>query len=62
MGSRLGSLLADCFMASLENNQLKTTFGSLHLYEKYMDDVYIICDNKYYLKHLPQTLITVIHQ
>ena len=44
MGSPLGPLLADVFMASLENRALKETISSLHLYKRYIDDTFIVCD------------------
>nr|CAH8860241.1 unnamed protein product [Trichobilharzia regenti] len=44
MGSPLGPLLADVFMASLENGPLKETIDSLFMYKRYVDDTFIVCD------------------
>ena len=44
MGSPLGPLLSDYFLASLENNMLRPTIDSLHMYQRYMDDTLIICN------------------
>ncbi|VDP96650.1 unnamed protein product [Trichobilharzia regenti] len=45
MGSPLGLLLADCFLASLENSILRPTIDSFYLYQRYMDDTFVICDD-----------------
>ncbi|CAH8436738.1 unnamed protein product [Schistosoma rodhaini] len=45
MGSPLGPLLADCFMANLENSALRQIIEKFHLYKRYMDDTFIICDD-----------------
>ena len=46
MGSPLGPLLADVFMAKLENNQLKPAIDRCTLYRRYVDDILCIADNK----------------
>nr|CAH8842106.1 unnamed protein product [Trichobilharzia regenti] len=45
MGSPLGPLLSDCFVASLERGSLKPSIDNLRLYKRYVDDIFIICDN-----------------
>nr|CAH8868440.1 unnamed protein product [Trichobilharzia regenti] len=55
MGSPLGPLLADCFMASLENNIFDPLICQLHLYKRYVDDTFIICDEKCDLDSLLKT-------
>nr|CAH8859853.1 unnamed protein product [Trichobilharzia regenti] len=55
MGSPLGPLLADCFMASLENNILDPLISKLHLYKRYVGDTFIICDEKCDLDSLLKT-------
>ena len=42
MGSPLGPLMADMFMAKLENNQLKSTIESLAFYARYVDDIFCL--------------------
>ncbi|CAH8606789.1 unnamed protein product [Schistosoma guineensis] len=44
MGSPLDSLLADCFMTNLENSLLLQIIERFHLYKRYMDDTFIICE------------------
>ena len=44
MGSPLGPLLADVFMAKLENGPLKSTINNLQIYKRYVDDIFVICD------------------
>ena len=45
MGSPLGPLLADIFMAKLENGPLKPMLDSLPTYVRYVDDTFIICND-----------------
>ncbi|CAH8670780.1 unnamed protein product [Schistosoma curassoni] len=45
MGSPLGPILADCFMAKVENDQLRSMINRFHLYVRYMDDTFVVCDN-----------------
>ncbi|CAH8855478.1 unnamed protein product [Trichobilharzia szidati] len=45
MGSPLGPLLADCFMAKLENSQLSQTIDHLDIYKRYVDNTFVICNN-----------------
>lgn len=42
-------------MVSLENNKLKMTIDNFNLYKWYVDDIFIIRDNKYNLSHLLKT-------
>nr|CAH8825262.1 unnamed protein product [Trichobilharzia regenti] len=44
MGSPLGPLLADIFLAKLENGPLKDTIKGLDYYCRYVDDTFIGCD------------------
>ena len=44
IGSALGPLLADVPMAKLENGPLKSTINNLQIYERYVDDISVICD------------------
>ena len=46
MGSPLGPLLADCFMAKLETYILKPTIDQFTIYKRYMDDIFIITEEK----------------
>ncbi|MES9973352.1 MAG: reverse transcriptase domain-containing protein [Candidatus Thiodiazotropha sp.] len=45
MGSPLGPLLADLFMAKLENTTLQPTINSLPLYLRYVDDTFLIIED-----------------
>ncbi|CAH8606449.1 unnamed protein product [Schistosoma rodhaini] len=45
MGSPLGPILADCFMAKLENNQLSSMINRFQLYVRYIDDTFVVCDD-----------------
>ena len=45
MGSPLGPVLADCFMAKLENTVLSGAIKQLTFYSRFMDDTFIMCDN-----------------
>ncbi|CAH8682076.1 unnamed protein product [Schistosoma rodhaini] len=45
MGSPLGPLLSDCFMANLENSALRPVIEKFHFYKRYMDDTFIICED-----------------
>ena len=44
MGSPLGPLLADVFMAKVENDQLKTTINKCCVYKRYVDDIWCLVD------------------
>ena len=44
MGSPLGPILADIFMAKLENGKCKEFISKFEVYLRYMDDTFIICD------------------
>ena len=44
MGSPLGPILADIFMAKLENGKFKEFISQFEVYLRYMDDTFIICD------------------
>ena len=44
MGSLLGPLLTDVFMAKLGNGPLKSTIDNLQIYKRYVDDIFVICD------------------
>ena len=44
MGSPLGPILADIFLAKLENQQLSSTISEFDLYLRYMDDTFVICN------------------
>ena len=44
MGSPLGPVLADIFLAKLESQALKDTISKFDLYLRYMDDTFVICD------------------
>ena len=44
MGSPLGPLLADMFIAKMENNQLKRTIESLVFYTRYVDDIFCLAN------------------
>ena len=44
MGSPLGPILADIFMAKLENGKCKEFISQLEAYLHYTDDTFIICD------------------
>ena len=46
MGSPLGPLLADVFMAKLENDQLKPSIDRCTVYKRYVDDILCITDDK----------------
>nr|CAH8872158.1 unnamed protein product [Trichobilharzia regenti] len=54
MGTPLGPLLVDCFMANLENGLLKSLIDNFQLYARYMDDIFIICDDGRYSNQLLQ--------
>ena len=45
MGSPLGPLLADIFLAIIENGKLKDTISDLTRYHRYVDDVFCIADD-----------------
>ena len=44
MGSPLGPLLADVFMAKLEKNLLNDQITQFDVYLRYIDDIFIVCD------------------
>ena len=44
MGSPQGPLMADMFMAKMENNQLKSTIESLAFYTRYVDDIFCLAN------------------
>ncbi|VDP84136.1 unnamed protein product [Echinostoma caproni] len=45
MGSPLGPLLADIFVAKLENQELQDTIEGLPFYCRYADDIFILVDD-----------------
>ncbi|VDP46919.1 unnamed protein product [Schistosoma margrebowiei] len=45
MGSPLGPLLADVFMAHAEN-QTDELIGNMSLYKRYVDDILVVCEKK----------------
>ncbi|CAH8634971.1 unnamed protein product [Schistosoma bovis] len=45
MGSPLGPLLADVFMAHVEN-QTDELIGNMPLYKRYVDDILVVCEKK----------------
>ena len=45
MGSPLGPVLADIFLAKLERQSLCPTITQLELYLRYMDDTFVLCDS-----------------
>ncbi|CAI2738933.1 unnamed protein product [Dicrocoelium dendriticum] len=44
MGSPLGPLLADVFMAKLENTKLHEEITAFECYHRYMDDIFVVAD------------------
>ncbi|CAH8484591.1 unnamed protein product [Schistosoma mattheei] len=46
MGSPLGPIMADIFMGYLENTILKQAINETTEYSRYVDDTFIICNNK----------------
>ncbi|CAH8861667.1 unnamed protein product [Trichobilharzia szidati] len=46
MGSPLGPILADIFLAKLENGPLKDVMDELEFYCRYMDDTFLIKKNE----------------
>jgi hypothetical protein len=44
MGSPLGPVLADLFMAKLENTVLADEISKCEFYVRYVDDTFVICD------------------
>ncbi|VDQ09119.1 unnamed protein product [Trichobilharzia regenti] len=44
MGSPLGPILADFFLAKLENGKLKDIIKELDMYYRYVDDTFILAD------------------
>ncbi|CAH8631278.1 unnamed protein product [Schistosoma rodhaini] len=44
MGSSLGPILVDIFLAKLENGPLKDILSKLNYYCRYIDDTLIVCD------------------
>ena len=53
MGSPLGPLLADVFMAKLENEQLQTSIKKFCVYKRYVDDIWCLLDRS----HDPITIL-----
>ena len=45
MGSPLGPILADFFMAMLETRQLKDTIANFHVYQRFVDDIFCVADS-----------------
>ena len=45
MGSPLGPILADIFMAQLENGPLTSMMDQIHFYCRYVDDTFVVCKN-----------------
>ncbi|VDP50727.1 unnamed protein product [Schistosoma margrebowiei] len=70
MGSPLGPILADIFMGYLENMLLKQTISETTEYSIYVDDTFIVCNNKQHeirmLKHFnnahPNIQFTMEHE
>ena len=58
MGSPLGPLLADIFMAKLENNQLKSAINNCKVYARYVDDIFVMIN----ANHDPMTLLDVFNK
>ncbi|CAH8643572.1 unnamed protein product [Schistosoma mattheei] len=52
MGSPLGPILADIFMGYLENMVLKQTISETTEYSRYVDDTFIVCNNKQHAIHM----------
>ena len=52
MGSPLGPILSDLFMASLETGPLYESISSLSFYRRYVDDIFIIMDETLSITHL----------
>ncbi|CAH8603506.1 unnamed protein product [Dicrocoelium dendriticum] len=53
MGSPLGPLLADIFMAKLEHGPLRTHICGTEMYIRYVDDTFVLCESE---KHAEQLL------
>ncbi|CAH8502173.1 unnamed protein product [Dicrocoelium dendriticum] len=53
MGSPLGPLLADIFMAKLEHGPLATHIRETEMYVRYVDDTFVLCKSE---KHAEQLL------
>ena len=45
MSSPLGPLLADIFLATVENDSLQSTINDLTQYHRYVDDIFCIADD-----------------
>ena len=45
MGSPLGPIFADIFMAKLENNELRPTIDQFKFYKRYVDDIFCLLRN-----------------
>ncbi|CAH8868003.1 unnamed protein product [Trichobilharzia szidati] len=52
MGSPLGPILADIFLAKLENGPLKDVINELEFYCRYMDDTFLIMKNEKEAKNI----------
>ena len=44
MGSPLGPVSADIFMAKLENSGVSDCIKKTHLYVRYFDDTFVVCN------------------
>lgn len=55
MGSPLGPVLADIFMSKLETTVLKDIIEKLKIYRRYIDDTFILCDNRLNTMELLET-------
>ena len=52
IGSPLGPLLADIFMAKLESTELKRFLDGCILYKRYMDDIFCVVDEELNMEKL----------
>ncbi|VDP91837.1 unnamed protein product [Echinostoma caproni] len=52
MGSPLGPLLADIFVAKLERSKLSQTIEGLAHYSRYMDDIFCVTDRKHDIQQI----------
>ena len=58
MGSPLGPLLAEVFMAKLENNQLSNAISKCKVYKRYVDDIFVILNKV----HDPKTMLETFNK
>ncbi|CAH8586016.1 unnamed protein product [Dicrocoelium dendriticum] len=52
MGSPLGPLLADIFMAKLERNEMRAAIDLFDRYHRYMDDIFVVVDKHVNLEEI----------